>query len=271
MPRFANAHIHGHGSRTIDAALAGGTVHGMSRTGRALLRGALVVVLCLGSATAAAQAMPRSFEASYTLSAQGMDVARSHWSLRSNEDGTFQYTTRSESIGLAKLLRDQQVEEHSRFVLHRGQVRPLEYRYARTGRKPRTAAVRFDWQRGTGSNAINDSDWSMPLTPGMQDKLSYLFAIMLAVGRDGEPPEQITLSDGGKLKTYSFKLLGRESRDTLRGPLDTLVVERTTPGEARVTRIWLAPELAHLPVRIEHREDGETLSIRLQALQGPGG
>ena len=216
-----------------------------------------------------ARALPQTFTARFTMNAQGMDIARSQWHLQRSAKGEFLYTTRSESIGIAKLLRNEQVEESSRFIVDGAVLRPLRYEYTRSGgKRHRTASVQFDWSTGQALNRINDDSWTLPLSAGVQDKLSYTLAIMLAMEQDGAPPASITVTDGGKAKTYALAVVGREKRATVLGDLDTVHIKRSTSDDPRVTHIWLASGLGFLPVHIEHMEDGETATFTLDSLDG---
>jgi hypothetical protein len=65
-----------------------------------------------------------------------------------------------------------------------------------------------------------------------------------------------------------MSVVDQERVETVVGALDTTVVERRREGEERLTRIWCAPALGYLPVQVEHREDGETLRLTLERVEG---
>jgi len=243
-----------------------------TRTHHHAVSGLTAVVLVALLCPCAARALPESFTAHFAMSAQGITIARSQWKLEPAGGDVFVYTTQSESVGIAKLLRNEKVEERSRFSVSGSDLRPLGYHYLRSrGKRKREADVRFDWDGGQGLNTINGETWTMALEPGVQDKLSYMFAIMLAMEKQGSPPPSITLSDGGKVKTYQLALIGHEQRETGLGKLETAHIKRSTADDPRVTHIWLAPSLGFLPVHIEHHEDGETATITLESLEGMQG
>jgi len=229
---------------------------------------ALALILAPGAGRGAGTALPQQFAASYVLSAQGLDIGETRWTLEPIGDGRFEYHSRSETIGLARLLRDETVEERSvwRFA-DGGSVQPLRYTYSRTGKRERDVKVDFDWQQGRVFNTLNGHTWSMPLEAGMLDKLVYLLALMNDLAHDVHEA-RYAVADGGKVKTYLMSVVDSERVDTVLGPLDAVVVQRLREDEERVTLIWCAPALGYLPVLVEHREQGEQVRLTLRRLDG---
>ena len=78
------------------------------------------------------------------------------------------------------------------------------------------------------------------------------------------------VADGGKTKYYLLKVVGNEQIDTILGPLQTTIVERSRKDKTRLTRIWCADLFNFLPVRLEHIEDDGTVQVTLTALEGFG-
>jgi len=238
---------------------------------RALVcRAALAAGLVLWSAAAApASGLPERFEALFTLRARGVDIGRTHWQLAPAGGGRYVYESHSETVGLAKLLRDERIEERSvwRFA-DGGGVRPLRYSYSRSGKREREVEVRFDWDRGRVHNTLNGESWTMPVENGTLDKLVYLLALMRDLGA-GVRDTRYTVADGGKVKTYRMRVLRTERIDTALGALDALVVERRREGDdERLTLVWCAPALRYLPVRVEHRERDGTVYLELESVEG---
>lgn len=235
--------------------------------GRAWLRWTAAALLALVPASAAF-ALPERFSARYVLSAQGVDIGKTHWTLAPLGDGRFAYESRSEAIGLARLLRDERIDERSVWRLADGSVQPLRYTYNRSGgKRVRNVEVEFDWQDGRVRNTLNGQTWSMPIEAGMLDKLVYLLALMNDLAAERREV-RYAVADGGKVKTYLLRVVGRERVDTVKGSLEATVVERRREGDERETRIWCAPALGYLPVRVEHREDGEVVRLELESLEG---
>jgi hypothetical protein len=263
QPRVTAAQRHPGSIARVDAFAA--------RRGRRRIGPVLGVCLALAcsAGTAAGGELPHRFRASYVLSAQGLDIGETLLTLEPLGDGRFAYHSRSEAIGIAKLFRDERVEERSEWrFAESGAVQPLRYTYSRSGgKREREVVVDFDWQDGRVHNTLNGHTWSMPLEPGMLDKLVYLLALMNDLSGDMREV-RYTVADGGKVKTYNLSAVDEERLDTVVGALDTIVVQRSREGEERVTLIWCARALGYLPVKVEHREDGETLRLTLTRIEG---
>lgn len=231
---------------------------------RALLAGALA----LHGAVTAAATLPERFDASFVLSAQGVDIGTTRWQLTPVGDGHYVYEAHSQTVGLAKLLRDERIDERSEWRLADGGVQPLHYSYSRSGgRREREVEVRFDWDHGRVHNTLNGESWSMPLQSGTLDKLVYLLALMQDLA-DGIQEARYAVADGGRVKTYLLRVVKTERLATVLGDLDTVVVERRREGDDRLALVWCAPALAYLPVRIEHREDDRIVHATLSRVDG---
>ena len=217
---------------------------------------------------AGAGSLPERFAASFVLSANGLDIGHTRWRLSPLGAGRYVYESHSEAVGMAKLLRNERIDERSEWNFSNGGVRPLHYRYLRSGgKRVRQVDVRFDWSDQRVRNTLNGESWSMPVADGTLDKLVYLLALMQDLA-DGMHETRYAVADGGKVKTYMLRVLRRESVETVLGALDTTVVERRREGNDRVTLVWCASALHYLPVRIEHREEEGTVHLNLSSLEG---
>jgi len=229
------------------------------------LAGALLFAAC----GVHAGSLPERFDARFVLSARGMDIAHTRWQLAPANNGRYVYIAHSEAVGIAKLLRDERIEERSEWRFSRaGAVTPLLYSYARSGgKRERTVQVRFDWQSNRVHNTLNGQSWSAAIAPGTLDKLVYVLELMRNLAQ-GAREATYEVADGGKVKTYRLKVVGEERVDTALGPLDTLVVERHRDDDDESTVVWCAPALRFLPVRVEHREDAGTVRLSLTGVEG---
>ena len=102
-------------------------------------------------------------------------------------------------------------------------------------------------------NDVADSKWEMDIPAGTLDKLVSQLGMMYALVR-GETDITFNIADGGKLKEYRFKVIGKETLELPAGTFETVKVTRLREDKKRETFIWCAPELHFLPVRIWQRE-----------------
>lgn len=161
------------------------------------------------------------------------------------------------------------VQESSHLDISANQVIPQSYHYKRKvlGKK-REARLTFDWQQAKVHNDVENKPWEMTITPGTQDKLSYQLQMRLDLKAGKTGPFSYQVADGGKLKTYKFKLMGHEKLQTPLGELDTIKVARDRgPNADRKTYIWFAPAEDYLIVQLRQVEsDGKVYALALKSV-----
>lgn len=231
-----------------------------------LSRGLLAVVLFAAS-TAEPIAFPDRFQARYTLHAGGLEVGTTTISLSPVSSGRYEYLTVSRATGVAALLGFEEIRERSVWQSGESGIRSLRYSYDRRGRKERRVEVIFDWSKGRVTNTVNGQNWHMSVPERTFDKQNYLLALMLDLASD-KRRMSYRIADGGKLKTYVFRCLGKQSIETEIGDFDTVVMERIRANAKRKTVFWLAPSLSFLPVQIEHREGERLMTLHIRVASG---
>ena len=236
---------------------------------------AALLLLLWGAALpldAPARGLPERFEATFTLEAKGVAIARTRWSLSPGAGGGYVYESRTEPAGMFALIRDDTIVERSEWDYEGEWLRPLAYHYERTGRRAREVGIAFDWEERIARHDSPAGAWKMEVPDGVaaMDKLGYLLALMRDLGR-GERHMEYTIADGGKLKRYTLTGIGDERIETALGAFDTVVVRREQGNAKRETTLWCASALGFLPLKIVHRErDGTVLSLRIESLSGIG-
>lgn len=211
------------------------------------------------------------FSAQYKLTRNGFDIGETRVSLSAQPDSKYVYEARTNPSGILAWLTNAKVWERTSWTLHGDYLRPLEYVYQRViGGSRRNVRLFFDWQRGIVRNSIEGDTWSMQVPKGTLDKLLVQLALMRDLQEQTQELEY-QIADGGKLKTYRFRIVGRERIETPMGAFDTIRVERWKESNERSTVLWCAPELHYLPVRVDQREDNAHFSMSIQAVQGLAG
>ena len=220
-------------------------------------------------ATPGAHALPERFEATFVLEAAGTTVARTRWSLAPGTAGSYVATSHTEPVGVFALIRDETRTERSEWIWEGDRLKPLEYRYQRTGRKSREIDIAFDWEANVARHDSPGASWRLPVPPGTMDKFSYLLAMMHDFGR-GKRSVEYTIADGGRrLKRYVLTGIGEERIETALGTFDTAVIRRVREHGNRKTTFWCAADLGFLPVKILHVEgDGESMTMHIESLSG---
>jgi len=127
--------------------------------------------------------------------------------------------------------------------------------------------LKFDWQQMKVTNTINGDPWHMQIPDATLDKLSINLALMAHLSAS-ETDISFPVADGGKLKTYDFKVIGKESIDTPLGQISTIKVSRNKRGrKGKQAMLWLAPDLGYLVVRIDKADkDNDIVTLKIQSL-----
>ena len=233
---------------------------------------AALPLLCLAASPLAAPGahdLPKRFEATFVLEAAGTKVARTRWSVVPGTAGSYVATSRTEPVGVFALIRDETRIERSEWTWDGDWLKPLEYRYQRTGRKSRELDIAFDWEANVARHDSPGASWQLPVPPGTMDKFNYILAMMHDFGR-GKRSVEYTIADGGRrLKRYVLTGIGEERVTTPLGTFDTAVIRRERENSKRKTTFWCAAELGFLPVKIVHVEgDGKSMILTIESLSG---
>jgi len=186
------------------------------------------------------------------------------------QDGTIKFESHSKTTGLAAFFIKDRIAEHSTFRLDQGSIQPQDYRYDRSGGKRlRTTKLKFDWEKKSITDAINNEDWNVKAPAGMQDKLSYQLQLMLDL-QAGLTTFSYPVADDGILKEYRFTFLGEEKIKTAIGEIDTIKLKRERAADSkRKLTIWFAKSLRYLPVRTKQGKDDKAfMTLEIKQIQG---
>lgn len=199
---------------------------------------------------------PKNFEAIYKAKYHGISVTATR-KLETLEDGTQLFTFFADSW-LADL------KETSLFRWNEDHIIPIQYRYERSGLgRDREAIVDFDWKTNKVINNVERKPWQMDVPDLAMDKLSYQLQIQTDL-INGKELLEYEIADGGRMKEFSFEVLGEEVIKTKAGRFETVVVRRIREGDSdRTTTMWMAKNWDYLVVRLQQKEDGSSYEIDL--------
>jgi hypothetical protein len=244
-------------------------------SGRRIL--ALLAVIAIPPVGTAAEPPIPPHRADYLLTRDGLPFGVVTMELSIDANGGYRYYARTEPHAAVALM-SQALElsnsvsqtEESIGRIEAGRFRPREYHFRRNGPEAeRVLDLSFDWAGGRAAISSEGKPWSMEVPAEAQDKLSVLLALRqdLAAEPGGA---HYPVADGGRLKTYTFRVLGHESLPGPQGERDTLALERSKDGREVDYRLWVAPELHLLPLRVERDEAGSLYVMELTRIEGAG-
>jgi hypothetical protein len=195
---------------------------------------------------------PAPYVATYSVSYRGINAGLLHFELIAEEDGRYVYDSYAEPSALARFLVGD-VAERSVMHIDDDGVRPL-YWFMADGN------LRFVWQEERVVGIVNGERVEWPTEPGLQDRLSIQIAVMTALLR-GREPGTIPMVDDEEIKHYSYSRIGPEQISTRAGNFNAVLYQSARPGSSRLSRLWHAPELGYLPVRIEQLRRGKLETV----------
>lgn len=242
---------------------------------------ALLAMLSVHAASAqevppdsAATLEPPVYEARYLAEAMGLS-ATAHRSQTRSEDGLY---TLENSLSLTLLgATVGTVNETSAFRWQDERVIPEHYHYSQTGLSAREETVAFDWQAMSARSSRDEDTWTLPLSTGVQDKLSYSQNIGTDIDTRGLTQMRYSIVDTDEIEEQVYALLGEETLQTPAGALRTVKIERVRAGNSnRRTTVWLARDWHYLLVQLEQVSGSGTLTrltlesatVNGEALQG---
>ena len=225
---------------------------------------ALAFAILVGGTPTRAAPIPPHIEIKYRVSMGSMKIGEG---LDVFEHDSRSYTVVSESktVGLAAILYQLNLRREAKGRITREGLRPRSFVESRNGKTTRSAL--FDWE----ANEIELSDGSeakqtVPLPPNTWDATSFAwnFAFFQPANKD----LNINLTDGRRVTSYRYTIVGRETLKTVLGDFVTLHVKKVLEGDdKREFDVWLATERNYLPVRIRYTEkDGTAFDSVVEAI-----
>lgn len=204
------------------------------------------------------------FDTTYTLKREGSIVGEIKRSV-TEENGRYSFSSITKTTGLVSLFYTNDVKEKSNWTMIQNKIIPIEYDYFRDKNgKLREVNIKFDRQNQSIVTKANESIWSMPLQEEVYDKLLYEIVIMQRLNQ-GLPINDFKIADGGELKTYSFKTIGKETLSTAIGELNTLKLVRHKSNNKQSVSIWYAIDKDYLPVKVENVDkEGKTYTAMIK-------
>jgi hypothetical protein len=216
----------------------------------------ITIIAALASllAAAAAQAAPKSINATYDVTLNGLRVARMAERFEASE-GRYRAESESTPVGLFVLFQPRPARFLSLGRVTERGLEPDHFEGSRGADDRRRVVADFDWQAQRITLERDGAKDSFALPAGAQDRLSMMYQFMM-LGYDGVSQLEFTMTNGRKIDRYRYAVTPDVVIDTPLGRMTTLhLVKQRQPGDT-VTEIWIAPQHAYLPVKMLVVEDG---------------
>ena len=222
-----------------------------------------VAAMLLAGAAMATAAPVAPFRAEYEVLRNGKELGQATLDLRSNGNGTWEFSERTEGTkGIAGLL-GVDVTETSTFRWRNGMPEGLHYSYAQHAAiKSRARSIDFDWRARQARSRDGKRDFSAQLDGPAMDRSVVTVALMAAL-KSGAQDAHFPVVDKDRIADQHYRVEGREALSLRSGPVNAVRVARVrddNPGKQ--TRIWFAPHLSWLPMQIEQVDKGDLVTLR---------
>jgi hypothetical protein len=202
----------------------------------------------------------KPFVGTYSVEYRGIRAGNLDFVLR-QANGRYIYESVAHPRGLAKLVVNSKTREASEFVVVNGVITPQAYELDDgTSDTDEDTRLTFDWKANKARGTHEDQAIELPLTAGVQDRMSAQVAVMQALLADKQLDKQ-TFIDRDALKEYTYVRLREEKLKTQLGDIDTVVYSSSRHGSNRVSRLWYAPSLGFTPVRGEQERKGKIETV----------
>ncbi len=181
------------------------------------------------------------------------------------EDGHYEITNRVQATGIFSLFVKKSIEQVSEGLVTGEGLRPDRYTVTRGGPENRQSA-RFDWKDGNLILESGASQKVVKLEPGTQDQLSFLYQFAYTPPKEGV--FTFIATDGRKIDTYEYRILGEETLRTSTKKYRTLHLAKLHDAGVEGTEIWLDMDHYYWPVQVMMSDSkGDVLRQMLQEIE----
>ena len=202
-------------------------------------------------------ALPRAFDADFSVAKGRMTLGNLHASLKYNGN-QYQYRKSTKATGLAALLTGIKITENSDGQFVEDTIKPRNYLYNQSRRnKSRIEKIRFTGNKAVGS--YKGKSYTFSVSANALDRGS----VELALAQDlvkNKPRLIYPVIENGKKKNLTFARQGQEKIKTPAGTFNTIKLTVVRNTNKRNTTLWLAKELDYMPVKIRHNEKGDVIT-----------
>jgi hypothetical protein len=225
---------------------------------------------CLFLAESLAALPLEPFEARFQVSRNGLVLGTMDIRFTLDDKGGYTYSGHTKPGELLGLFISDEVHEASEGSYRNERIKPVRYHYLQdNGKRKKQTELEFDWSAGQVWTESEGQRWVQSLSSNTQDKYSQQLALRLDLAK-GERQVSYPVADGGKIKTYHYRVMEDEWIDLPYGRLKCLQVKRSKQQHPPDYVIWIAPELNYLPVKIERKRSSGSYAIELMQFENKG-
>ncbi len=171
-----------------------------------------------------------------------------------DENNRYSITSITQAKGLVSLFFGNLTQKSEGSVTENG-LKPDFYAYQYGNDAKKSQSANFAWDQNILHMHTAKGETTARLVAGTQDFLSFMYQFMFTAPLDSM---QITMTNGKRLRTYTYSFEGEETLSTKLGTLNTVHLLKSR-GDEEKTEIWLATDYQYLPVKIRKTEKDGTV------------
>ncbi len=175
------------------------------------------------------------------------------------KDGHYVIASVVEAAGLARWLTSEMIIQTSQGRITANGLEPESYWEQRGQKADRTFRAEFDYVNKTLTYGRVADSTTVPLPPGTQDQLSFIYQFGLKAPLSGTV--HFSMTTGRKLGSYASEVVGEELINSGLGELRTQHLRKVLNDQKDdQIEIWLAIDYQYLPVKVRiTNSDGDVL------------
>ncbi|MEE9445692.1 MAG: DUF3108 domain-containing protein [Cocleimonas sp.] len=207
--------------------------------------------------TQSVMALPKAFQANYTVKKGSMTLGNLHTSLKYSGNN-YSYHKYTKATGFAALLTGIKITENTDGKVAGQIITPTNY-FFNQSKRGGGKVDKVNFSRSTASGSYKKEPFKIKTPHGVQDKAS----MELLLARDlsnNKSRLSYNIVSHGETSQYNFQKLGHEVLKTPAGTFNTIKVKVVRSGNERETVFWMAKELDYMPAKIRHRENKDVIS-----------
>ena len=167
------------------------------------------------------------------------------WQMQNNH---YSLTSIAQATGIFSLIKSGKLVQTSQGSLTENGLTPDAFWIQRGQSADSTESAQFDYQNKMLTFGSSQNSQTVALPEGSQDLLSFIYQIATAPPQSGK--FQMYITNGRKLDSYEYQVIGEEMLNLPMGQVRTLHLSRVHGANEDGTDFWLALDKHNLPVKI---------------------
>jgi len=204
-----------------------------------------------------AMALPKAFQANYTVKKGSMKLGNLYTTLKYSGN-KYSYHKYTKATGFAALLTGIKITENTDGQFSGQKITPSNYLFNQS-RRGGGKVDKVHFSRNTALGSYKKEAFKIATPNGVQDKASMEILLARDLSQNKPRLSYMVISQGKKSQ-YNFQKLGHEVLKTPVGTLNTIKVKVVRSGNERETIFWMAKELDYMPAKIRHREHKDVIT-----------